>query len=43
VITHLIVTIEDETLYLLKIYDKADQDNISETELKQLLAGIKST
>jgi len=43
VITHLIVNIEDETLYLLKIYDKADQDNIGETELKQLLAGIKNT
>ena len=34
VITHLIVNIEDSTLYLLKIYDKGDQDNISEIELK---------
>ncbi len=41
VITHLIVNIEHETLYLLKIYDKADLDNISESELKQLLEIIK--
>jgi hypothetical protein len=40
VITHLIFNIGDETLYLLKIYDKADLDNISEGELKQLLAAI---
>jgi len=42
VITHLIVNLENETLYLLKIYDKADQDNISEAELKYLLALVKS-
>jgi len=42
VITHLIVSIEHETLYLLKIYDKANQDNISETELKQMLASIQN-
>jgi mRNA-degrading endonuclease RelE of RelBE toxin-antitoxin system len=41
VITHLIVSIEAETLYLLKIYDKGDQDNISEAELKYLLTTIK--
>jgi hypothetical protein len=41
VITHLIVNIEDETLYLLKIYDKADRENISETELKSLLAAVE--
>jgi mRNA-degrading endonuclease RelE of RelBE toxin-antitoxin system len=40
VITHLIVTIAHETLYLLKIYDKADQENINETELKSLIASI---
>jgi len=40
IITHLIVSVEDETLYLLKIYDKGDQDTISEAELKQLLATI---
>jgi mRNA-degrading endonuclease RelE of RelBE toxin-antitoxin system len=40
VITHLIVNIEDETLYLLKIYDKGEQDNISEAELKYLLTTI---
>ncbi|MDB5911061.1 MAG: hypothetical protein JWP34_5178 [Massilia sp.] len=42
VITHLIVTIEDSTLYLLKIYDKSDRDNISESELKQLLISINN-
>jgi mRNA-degrading endonuclease RelE of RelBE toxin-antitoxin system len=41
VITHLIVNLENETLYLLKIYDKADLDNISEAELKHLLAAVK--
>src|SRR5579863_3673566 len=30
VITHLIINFERETLYLLKIYDKADLDNITE-------------
>jgi mRNA-degrading endonuclease RelE of RelBE toxin-antitoxin system len=41
VITHLLINVEDETLYLLKIYDKGDMANISEAELKQLLASIK--
>jgi len=41
VITHLIINIESETLYLLKIYDKADQDNVSESELKYLLTIVK--
>ena len=41
VITHLIINIEGEALYLLKIYDKADQDNISESELKYLLTTVK--
>jgi len=41
VITHLIVTVENKTLYLLKIYDKGEQDNISDIELKQLLESIK--
>ena len=40
VITHLIVSVENETLYLLKIYDKSDLDNISESELKELLSSI---
>lgn len=40
VIAHLIVSVENETLYLLKIYDKSDMDNIAEAELKQLLASI---
>jgi len=37
VITHLLVTLEDETLYLLKIYDKSDLENISDAELTNLL------
>jgi mRNA-degrading endonuclease RelE of RelBE toxin-antitoxin system len=42
VVTHLIINIEGGTLYLLKIYDKADQDNISETELISLLKSIEN-
>jgi len=41
VITHLLINIDGGTLYLLKIYDKADHDNISESELKYLLATVK--
>jgi hypothetical protein len=41
VITHLLINVEAETLYLLKVYDKGDMDNITEVELKQLLASIK--
>jgi mRNA-degrading endonuclease RelE of RelBE toxin-antitoxin system len=37
VITHLLISIEDETLYLLKIYDKGDQVTVTVSELKQLL------
>jgi mRNA-degrading endonuclease RelE of RelBE toxin-antitoxin system len=40
VITHLIVTVENQTLYLLKIYDKGEQDTISDAELKYLLTQI---
>ncbi|MBS1532163.1 MAG: hypothetical protein JSU01_17810 [Bacteroidetes bacterium] len=40
IITHLIVNVHEETLYLLKIYDKNDQDSVSESELKSLLAQI---
>jgi hypothetical protein len=40
VITHLIINIEGETLYLLKFYDKGALDNISETELKALLSSF---
>jgi len=40
VITHLIIKVEDEILYLLKIYDKAEQENITEAELKYLLQSI---
>jgi len=29
--------IEDDTVFLLSIYDKADKDNISDKELEQLL------
>jgi hypothetical protein len=37
IITHLLVIREAETLYLLKLYDKGDQENISEVELVNLL------
>ncbi len=37
VITHLLVNFEDETLYLLKIYDKSNLENISDAELTNLL------
>jgi mRNA-degrading endonuclease RelE of RelBE toxin-antitoxin system len=40
VITHLIVNIKNETLYLLKIYDKGEQDTVSDAELKYLLEQI---
>ena len=40
VITHLIVSIEGEFLYLLKIYDKGEQVTVSEQELKYLLTLI---
>ena len=41
VITHLIFGVENETLYLLKIYDKNEQQNITDAELKTLLQLIK--
>jgi mRNA-degrading endonuclease RelE of RelBE toxin-antitoxin system len=41
VITHLIVKVDIETLYLLKIYDKSELENISTSELKELLTEIK--
>jgi len=41
VISHLIVNIENETLYLLKIYDKSEQETISDAELKTLLASVQ--
>jgi len=40
VITHLLVTIENQTLYLLRIYDKGEQNTITESELKSLLSSI---
>jgi mRNA-degrading endonuclease RelE of RelBE toxin-antitoxin system len=40
VITHLLVTVQDQTLYLLKIYDKNEQESISENELVNLLKSI---
>ena len=40
VITHLLVRLEGETLYLLKIYDKSDLETISEKELENLLKAI---
>lgn len=38
VITHFVVT--DTTVYLLSIYDKADQENLTDKELKELLRFI---
>ncbi|MGF7080636.1 type II toxin-antitoxin system RelE/ParE family toxin [Mucilaginibacter sp. UYCu711] len=40
IITHFLVAFENETLFLLKIYDKGDQENISDTELTYLLKSI---
>jgi mRNA-degrading endonuclease RelE of RelBE toxin-antitoxin system len=34
------VLIEDETVYLLSIYDKSEQDSIAEQEIEQLLKYI---
>lgn len=41
VITHLLVNLDNETLYLLKIYDKSDAETITDAELKELLSSIK--
>jgi mRNA-degrading endonuclease RelE of RelBE toxin-antitoxin system len=42
VITHLLVNLDNETLYLLKIYDKSDAETITDAELKDLLNSIKN-
>ncbi|MFV0180581.1 hypothetical protein OBK22_00235 [Empedobacter falsenii] len=39
VITHLVI--DNETVYLLSIYDKSEQDSISDNEIKALLKLIK--
>lgn len=39
VITHILI--ENEIIYLLSIYDKSDQDSISDEEIKELLKNIK--
>ena len=39
VITYLQVS--ETTVYLLSIYDKSDQDSISDNEIKELLKGIQ--
>lgn len=39
VITHLFI--ENETIYLLSLYDKSEQDSISDKEIKALLKLIK--
>jgi len=39
VITH--IYIENETVFLLAIYDKSEQANISDKELRELLAKIE--
>ena len=38
VITNIVVT--EKTVYLLTIYDKSERDNISDSELKELLESI---
>lgn len=38
VITYVLV--KDETVYLLSIYDKSEQESISETELLRLIEGL---
>ena len=40
VITH--IYIEDETVFLLSIYDKSELSDISDNELKELLSEIES-
>ena len=40
VITHFYI--ENETVFLLAIYDKSEQDNISDKELKELLLEIET-
>jgi hypothetical protein len=39
VITHFYI--ENETVFLLTIYDKSEQDDISDKELKELLSEIE--
>lgn len=34
------VYIQDETVYLLSIYDKSDQENISDKELRDLIQSL---
>ena len=39
VITHLVI--DDQTIYLLSIYDKSEKASISDAELKELLGWIE--
>ena len=39
VITHIIV--DNETIYLLNIYDKSEQTNVTDKELQQLLKDLR--
>ena len=39
VITHIVI--EDKTIYLLSIYDKSEQSDIQDKELKMLLSSIE--
>ncbi len=41
VITHLLVSVEIEQVYLMSIYDKSEFDSISDKELKRLINEIK--
>ena len=38
VVTHVIV--DNETIYLLNIYDKSEQNNVTDKELQQLLKNL---
>jgi len=38
IITHL--TVSDEVVFLLSIYDKSDKENLTDTELEELLRSI---
>jgi hypothetical protein len=39
VITHIVI--KDKTVFLLTIYDKSEKENITDKELRELLAQLK--
>ena len=42
VITHLVATLQDETLYFLTIYDKSEEESISDSRLNLLIKSIEN-